>query len=94
MSVAGLVLVCASALNAGSLEKQGKDWLDKQTDPLQSMSVAHGSSDFGGLRLDQVTGSRDVSGQGGGYNLDGVVSGKSLFMLFATNHGLWIIARL
>ena len=80
LSVAGLVLVCAAALNAGSLEKQGKDWLDKQTDPAAINVSGTWSSEFGELRLDQVTGS-------GGYNLDGVVSGKRLYLLFATNHG-------
>ena len=87
LSVACLVLVCAAALNAGSLEKQGKDWLDKQTDPAAINVSGTWSSEFGELRLDQVTGSRDVSGSGGGYNLDGVVSGKRLYLLFATNHG-------
>ena len=81
------LLVFATSLSAGSLEKQGKDWLDKQTDPAAINVSGTWSSEFGELRLDQVAGSRDVSGSGGGYNLDGVVSGSRLYLLFTTNHG-------
>jgi hypothetical protein len=85
--VAGFVFAFATNLGAGSLEKEGKEWLDKQTDPAAINVSGTWSSEFGELRLDQVAGSRDVSGSGGGYNLDGVVSGKRLYLLFATNHG-------
>jgi hypothetical protein len=85
--VAGFVFAFATTLRAGSLEKQGKDWLDKQTDPAAINVSGTWSSEFGELRLDQVAGSRDVSGSGGGYSLDGVISGKRLYLLFATNRG-------
>lgn len=81
------LLVFATSLRAGSLEKQGKEWLDKQTDAADINVSGTWSSEFGELRLDQVAGSRDVNGSGGGYTLDGVVSGKRLYLLFSTNHG-------
>lgn len=80
-------LVFAASLSAGSLEKQGKDWLDKQQDPVAINVSGTWSSEFGELRLDEADGNRDVSGSGGGYDLDGVVSGKRLYLLFSTHHG-------
>ena len=85
--VAGFVLAFSTALYAGSLENQGKAWLDKQKDPVAINVSGVWESEFGELRLDQATGSRDVSGSGGGYNLAGVVSGKRLYLLFATKSG-------
>ncbi|MGP8271307.1 MAG: hypothetical protein ACLQLH_14670 [Terracidiphilus sp.] len=85
--VIGFVFVFATTVSAGTLEKQGKDWLDKQTDPAAINVSGTWGSEFGELRLDQAAGSRDVSGSGGGYNLNGVVSGKRLYLIFATNRG-------
>jgi hypothetical protein len=46
------------------------------------------------LHLLQTAGSREVSGNGGGYEITGVVSGKRLFMLFATSHTVEYCATL
>jgi hypothetical protein len=83
------LLVFATSLNAGTLEKQGKDWLDAQKDPAAiNVSGTWKSNEFGALTLTQTEGSRDVSGDGGGYDLTGVVSGKSLYLIFSTKrHG-------
>jgi hypothetical protein len=85
--VAGLTLVIATTLHAGSLENQGKTWLDAQKDPPAIDVNGTWSSEFGDLYLTQSAGSRDVNGNGGGYELTGVVSGKRLYLLFSNHHG-------
>jgi hypothetical protein len=87
MVLAGFALVSVTVLNAGTVNNQGKAWLDAQTDPPAINVSGRWDSDFGVLSLDQATTSRDVSGSGGGYQLTGVVSGKRLFLLFASNSG-------
>jgi hypothetical protein len=69
------------------LEDQGKAWLDAQKDPAAINVSGTWDSEFGDLHLKQAEGSREVAGDGGGYDLSGVVSGKSLYLLFATHHG-------
>ncbi|HEY1208942.1 MAG TPA: hypothetical protein VGE85_06220 [Terracidiphilus sp.] len=83
------LFVFATSSNAGTLENQGRAWLDAQKDPaLINVSGTWKSSAFGDLSLTQAAGSRDVSGDGGGYDLTGVVSGKSLYLVFSTKrHG-------
>jgi hypothetical protein len=88
MLMPGIMLVFATALMAGSLENQGKAWLDAQTDPAEiNVSGAWKSSVFGDLSLSQAAGSREVTGRGGAYELTGVVSGKELFLLFGDQRG-------
>lgn len=80
-----LLLLCVSlptSLMAGTLEDHGKAWLDAQKDPPQINVAGNWNSEFGDLYLKQADGSREVSGNGGGYQLLGVVSGKSLYLLF------------
>jgi len=52
------------------------------------------SEEWGTLHLIQAEGSRDVGGNGGGYEITGVVSGKRLFMLFPSNHTVEYCATL
>jgi len=86
--LAFMVLAFATALQAGTVEKQGKAWLDAQKDPAEvNVNGMWDSQAFGALSLNQATGSRDVDGSGGGYELTGVVSGKRLYLLFATKRG-------
>jgi hypothetical protein len=79
------VLVPASVLNAGTVEKEGKAWLDTQKDPATiNVDGTWASDEWGDLHLSQNAGGRDVSGVGGGYGLTGVVSGKRLYLLFTS----------
>jgi hypothetical protein len=89
MFVVFFLLVFATSLNAGTLENQGRAWLDAQKDPAAiNVNGTWQSSAFGELSLSQAAGSRDVRGDGGGYDLAGVVSGKSLYLIFSTKrHG-------
>jgi hypothetical protein len=81
----GAVLLAATTLFAATLEKQGKAWLDEHQDAAHVNVTGTWSSDFGDLRLEQAKESRDVTGSGGGYDLNGVVSGKTLYLLFSKN---------
>ncbi|MGA2350824.1 MAG: hypothetical protein ABSF70_10355 [Terracidiphilus sp.] len=85
--VAGFVFAFAIALDAGTIENQGKAWLDAQKDPPAINVSGVWDSELGDLALKQAEGSRDVEGNGGGYELTGAVSGKTLYLVFATKHG-------
>jgi hypothetical protein len=81
----GLVFLSLLAY-AGTVESRGRAWLDAQEDPpLINVSGSWDVQDWGVFHLKQAEGSRDVSGDGYGYDLTGVVSGKRLFLLF--HHG-------
>ena len=85
-----LLLLCISfptLLGAAKVEVEGKAWLDAQKDPAAiSVNGVWDSEEWGALHLTQAEGSRDVSGNGGGYDILGVVSGKSVFLLFSERH--------
>jgi hypothetical protein len=52
------------------------------------------SEEWGTFHLLQADGSREVGGNGGGYEIVGVVSGKRLFLLFAQSHTVEYCATL
>jgi hypothetical protein len=89
-TTAGLLLICIALptfLTAAKVEVEGKVWLDAQKDPAAiNVNGAWESDEWGTLYLIQADGSRDVSGNGGGYEITGVVSGDRLFMLLSTKH--------
>jgi hypothetical protein len=89
LALATLLLLCVAlptSLTAAKVEVEGKAWLDAQKDPAAvNVNGAWDSGEWGTLHLVQAEGSRDVSGNAGGYEITGVVSGKHLFMLFSTN---------
>lgn len=71
-------------LAAAKVDVEGKAWLDAQKDPAQiNVNGAWDSDEWGAFHLIQAKGSRDVTGNGGGYEITGVVSGKRLFLLFS-----------
>jgi hypothetical protein len=81
------ILAFANVLIAGTLNKQGKEWLDAQKDaPAINVDGTWTSDAFGDIHLSQDAGSRDVSGVGGGYEIRGVVSGTRLYLLLASSH--------
>lgn len=82
-----LVLLSAGVSQAGTLDGRGKAWLDAQTDaPAMIVNGTWSSDVFNDIHLVQDAGSRNVTGVGYGYNLTGVVSGKRLYLLFASGH--------
>lgn len=88
--VVTLLLLCIAfptSLGAAKVEVEGKAWLDAQKDPpAMNVNGSWDSEEWGNFHLVQAEGSRDVGGNGGGYEIVGVVSGKRLFMLFAEHH--------
>ncbi|HEY6339203.1 MAG TPA: hypothetical protein VIW68_11990 [Candidatus Sulfotelmatobacter sp.] len=95
---ATLLLLCISfaiPVTAAKVEVEGKAWLEAQKDSAAiNVNGAWDSDEWGDFHLLQAEGSRDVNGNGGGYDVTGVVSGKRLFMLFSTNHTVEYCATL
>jgi hypothetical protein len=95
---ATLLLLCISfpaSLTAAKVEVEGKAWLDAQkAPPAINVNGPWESDEWGALHLIQIDGGRDVSGNGGGYEITGVVSGNRLFMLLSTKHDVEYCATL
>lgn len=93
-----LLLLCISfptSLPAAKVEVEGKAWLDSQKDPAEiNVNGVWDSEEWGALHLNQSAGSREVSGNGDGYEIAGVVSGKRLFLLFSEHHTVEYCATL
>jgi hypothetical protein len=91
-TTATLLLFCISfptSLAATKGEVEGKAWLDAQKDPAAiNVNGTWDSEEWGTFHLLQSEGSRDVSGNGAGYEITGVVSGKRLFMLFVARRAV------
>jgi hypothetical protein len=89
---ATLLLLCISfptSLTAIKGEVECKAWLDAQKDPAGiNVNGTWDSDEWGAFHLLQTEGSREVSGNGGGYSITGVVSGKRLFMLFSSRRAV------
>jgi hypothetical protein len=84
-----------TSLAAAKVEVEGKAWLDAQKDPpAMNVNGAWDSDEWGAFHLIQAEGSREVSGNGGGYEITGVVSGKRLFMLFSSRRAVDYCATL
>jgi hypothetical protein len=98
MIAATLLLACISfstSLTATKGEVEGKAWLETQKDPAEiNVKGTWESEEWGTFHLMQTDGSREVSGNGGGYEITGVVSGKRLFMLFFSRRALDYCATL
>ncbi|HTT19501.1 MAG TPA: hypothetical protein VMG82_11170 [Candidatus Sulfotelmatobacter sp.] len=92
------LLLCISmpiSLTAAKVEVEGKAWLDSQKDPAEmNVNGEWNSEEWGALHLNQSPGSREVSGNGDGYKIVGLVSGKRLFLLFAQGHTVEYCATL
>src|ERR1700733_9872527 len=93
LTIAATLLVLCTALpislTALKGEAEGKAWLDSQKDPAAlNVNGTWDSEEWGTFHLVQTEGSRDVSGNGGGYEIAGIVSGKRLFMLFSSRRSV------
>lgn len=93
-----LLLLCVAfpiSLAAAKVEVEGKAWLDSQKAPPEiNVNGVWDSEEWGTFHLTQAEGSRDVGGNGAGYEITGVVSGKRLFLLFSEKHTVEYCATL
>jgi hypothetical protein len=62
----------------------GIAWIDSQNSRALVNVSGDWDSEFGKLHLIQAENSRDVLGNGGGYQIKGVVSGKGFYFAFET----------
>jgi hypothetical protein len=79
-----LVLIAAVGLSAGDLDTKGKAWLDVHSEaPAVNVNGNWHAKEWGKIVLIQAPGSKDVTGDGDGWDITGVVSGKQVFLLFS-----------
>jgi hypothetical protein len=80
----GVVLLFAVGLSAGDLNTKGKAWLDPHTEaPAINVAGNWHAKEWGKIVLRQAPDSREVTGDGDGWDISGVVSGKQVFLLFS-----------
>jgi hypothetical protein len=80
----GIVLIVAVGLNAKDLDTKGKAWLGPHTEAAAiNVNGSWHAKEWGTIVLTQAQGSRDVAGDGDGWDITGVVSGKQVFLLFS-----------
>jgi hypothetical protein len=80
----GMVLTFAIGLSARDLETKGKAWLDAHSEAAAiNVNGNWHAKEWGKIVLIQAQGSRDVTGDGDGWDITGVVSGKQVFLLFS-----------
>jgi hypothetical protein len=80
----GMVLLLVTSLNAKDLEAKGKEWLDTHSGaPAINVTGNWHEKSWGTVVLHQAPDGRDVTGDGDGWDITGVVSGKQVFLLFS-----------
>jgi hypothetical protein len=79
-----LACLFSSVLYAGNLDTKGKKWLESHTDPAEvNVTGVWMSKEWGNITLDQPQGSGKISGDGDQRRIDGIVSGKKVYLLFS-----------
>jgi len=82
--MAMLTLAFVSVLFAQKVDKEGKAWLTQNTAPAEvNVNGIWQSPEWGEINLIQAQGSNEVTGDGDGWKIDGLVSGKKVFLLFS-----------
>ena len=80
----GMVLILTLGLSAGDLDTKGKAWLGMHSEAAAiNVNGSWHAKDWGTITLHQAQDSRDVTGDGDGWDITGVVSGKQAFLLFS-----------
>ena len=81
----GVVFFSAAFANGQKVESEGKAWLTQHTQLAEiNVNGVWQSGDWGKVTLAQAEGSREVSGEGDGWDITGVVSGKAVVLLFSS----------
>lgn len=82
-----LVFACTVLLHGQTEDKEGKAWLDANTDsPTMNVTGIWHGGEWGLISLNQQEGGRRVIGTADGWDVTGVVSGKAVYLLFC-HHG-------
>jgi hypothetical protein len=90
-----VVLILSVGLRARDLETRGKAWLDAHSEAAAvNINGNWHEKDWGTVVLLQAEGSRDVTGDGDGWTITGVVSGKQIFLLFSNKGSVAYTAQL
>jgi len=92
---AAVVLILSVGLSAKDLDTKGKAWLDAHSEAAAvNVNGNWHEKDWGAVVLLQAEGSRDVTGDGDGWAITGVVSGKQIFLLFSQKGSVAYTAEL
>lgn len=79
-----VVFILGVSLSAGDLETKGKAWLDAHSEAAAiNVKGNWHAKEWGTIVLIQPPDSRNVTGDGDGWDITGVVSGKQVFLLFS-----------
>ena len=90
-----VVLILSVGLSAKDLDTKGKAWLDVHSEAAAvNVNGNWHEKDWGAVVLLQAEGSRDVTGDGDGWAITGVVSGKQIFLLFSQKGSVAYTAEL
>jgi hypothetical protein len=90
-----VVLILSVGLSAKDLDTKGKAWLDAHSEAAAvNVNGNWHEKDWGAVVLLQAEGSRDVTGDGDGWAITGVVSGKQIFLLFSQKGSVAYTAEL
>jgi len=80
---ASIILLFVVTLSAADLDTKGKAWLGSHSEAAAiNVNGRWHEKVWGEVFLKQAESSRDVTGDGDGWDITGVVSGKQVFLLF------------
>jgi hypothetical protein len=83
--VASFVLCAPSEMLANGNTNEGKSWLAAHSDPAEiNVEGSWDSEQWGKMLLYQAKSAREVTGTGDNWEIEGVVSGKKVFLVFLT----------
>lgn len=90
-----MVFAFTVLLHGQNEEKEGKAWLDANTNPpAMNVTGLWVGRDWGNVSLNQREGGRWIIGTGDGWDISGVVSGKEVYLLFCHNGKIAYSAKL
>ena len=79
-----VVLASLGVASAPKVDHEGKAWLDRYKEPAAiNVDGLWHSDDWGDVILEQAEGAREVTGSGDGWDINGVVSGGAVYLLFS-----------
>jgi hypothetical protein len=90
-----LLFACTILLHGQNTEKDGKAWLEANIDPpAMNVTGIWDGGDWGLVSLSQHEGGGRIIGTADGWDLSGVVSGRTVYLLFWKKDKVAFSARL